>query len=271
MSTQSIGLRMTALAAAVLLAAGAAQADPHATNVVSYEAGTGAAAGYGDPNTVLGPPERFTGEGVWPGDVTMFNSAWGTDEIVSIGEGGSLVVQFDHQVMDHSANPFGLDFIVFGNTGFADSSYPNGIAGGLLGNEPGAVRVSQDNVTWYDLVGVEVDTLWPTQGYTDSSGPYADDGTAPSDATKPVDPSLDWNGKTYAQLLAGYDGSAGGTGIDISSTGLSWIQYVEISVPDDAGYSTEIDAFSDVAPEPATVMLVALGAAGTLCRRRRRQ
>jgi hypothetical protein len=266
MDTHSIGLRIILAAAMVALAAGAVRAGPYATAVVSYDAGTGAVAGYDDPDTVLGPPERFTGEGVWPGDVTLFNPPWGTDEIVSIGEGGSLVVEFDHDVTDDPANPYGVDLLVFGNTGFIDSG---GTAGGLFGNGPGAVRVSQDNVTWHPLAGVVVDDVWPTQGYTDSSGPYAADGTTPSDATKPVDPSLDWNGKTYAELLAAYDGSAGGTGIDISPTGLPWIRYVEIRVPAGAGSAAEIDALADVAPEPATLALLAVGAAAVLRRRRR--
>lgn len=267
MCTQSIQRRTMLLAAAMAaVAAGAVRAGPYAAAVVSYDAGTGAAAGYDDPNTVIGPPERFTGEGVWPGDVTLFNPPWGTDEIVSIGEGGSLVVEFDHQVTDDAANPYGVDLLVFGNTGFVDAG---GAASGLFGSGPGGVRVSQDNALWHDLPGVEVDSLWPTQGYTDSSGPYAADGTTPSDATKPVNPSLEWVGKTFADLLAAYDGSAGGTGIDIGPTGLPWIRYVEISVPAGAGQAAEIDALADVAPEPATLGLLALGAAAMLRRRRR--
>jgi len=266
MTGRMFAAMVLATGAAIALAAGAGRADPFATAVVSYTAGTGAAAGYDDPTTALGGPERFTGEGVWPGDVTMFNPPWGTDELVSIGEGGSLIVAFDHPVTDAPANPYGLDLLVFGNTGFIDSG---GTAGGLFGSGAGTVRVSQDGSTWYPLAGVEADGVWPTQGYTDSSGPYAADGSTPSDATKPVAPSVTWSGKTYAELLAAYDGSAGGTGIDLGPTGLPWIQYVEISVPVGAGSAAEIDALADVAPEPGTLALLAVGAGAALARRRR--
>jgi len=250
--------------------AGVASASPYATQVVSYTAGSNAVSGYADPSTVLGSPERYTGEGVWPGDVTMFNGPWGTDEVVSIGAGGSLVVAFDHPVMDHPSNPYGLDLLIFGNAFFDDPLY-NGVAGGISSAEPAKVAVSQDGITWYDIAGVFGDDLFPTQGYTDTSGPYGSDGKTPSDFTKPVDPSIAWTGKSYGDILALYNGSGGGTGIDIAGTGLSWIQYVKVY--QDAGdtWSAEIDAFADVAPEPATMMLLLGGAVTTLAIRRRRR
>ena len=81
-----------------------AAASPWGFAVVSYDPGLGAAPGYQNPATALGAPERFTGEGVFPGAVTMFNSAFGTDEIVSIGEGGHLTVRFDQPVLDGPGN-----------------------------------------------------------------------------------------------------------------------------------------------------------------------
>ncbi len=263
------------LAAGVLAAFGAVSsvhAGPYAVEVVAYDPGTNPAPGYTDPSAALGPPERTTGEGTpWPGDVTMFNPAWGTDEIVSIGEGGRLVLRFDHPVRDDPANPFGLDLIVFGNAAFWDGDYPNGVAVGLFGNGAGRLRVSQDGLAWFDLPGAEVDTLWPTQGYADTSGPYGADGTVPADPTRPVDPSIEWMGLGYADLLAAYDGSAGGTGIDIAPAGLPWIRFVEVSVPVGAGGPVEIDAVADVVPEPAAVLLVLVGGGAALLRRRLRR
>jgi len=258
---------LTAMAALVLASGGVATAGPYATTVVSYTPGSNATPGYGDPSTVLGSPERYTGEGVWPGDVTMFNGPWGTDEVVSIGAGGSLVVAFDHAVQDRPGNPYGLDLIIFGNAFFDDPSY-NGIAGGISSAEPAKVAVSQDGITWYDIAGVFGDDLFPTQGYTDTSGPYGLNGKTPSDFTKPVDPAIAWNGKSYGDILALYDGSGGGTGVDISGTGLSWIQYVKVYQDATDTWSAEIDAFADVAPEPATLTLLALGAGAALRRRR---
>jgi hypothetical protein len=81
-----------------------------------------------------------------------------------------------------------------------------------------------------------------------------------------VDPSIAWTGKTYTEILALYGGSGGGTGIDISVTGLSWIQYVKVYQDVTDTWSAEIDAFADVAPEPATLALLVLGAGVALRR-----
>ena len=59
--------------------------DPFADQWIAYEPGENAAKGFTDPQTSLGSPERFTGEGIFPGVVSAFNPAFGTDEIVSIG------------------------------------------------------------------------------------------------------------------------------------------------------------------------------------------
>ena len=254
-----------------VLAVGA-MASPYATQVIAYQAGSNAASGYTDPSTALGEPSRVTAG--WPSgetDVTMFNAAWKPDQIVSIGAGGYLVLGFDHPVYDDPSNPYGIDLLVFGNAFFSDSDYPNGVAGGIWA-EPANISVSQDRQTWYDISSVTADNLFPTQGYTDTSGPYANDGTNPSNFLKPVDPNIEWQGKTYSELLALYDGSGGGTGVDISETGLEWIQYVKLWQPEGDSWSAEIDGVADVAPVPipAAVWLLGsglLGLIGIRCKR----
>ena len=96
-------------AGCLLTVTGAGFAGPYASTVVSFEAGSGGAVGYDDPTVALGPPERFTGEGVFPSVVSLASSPFGTDEIVSIGSGGHLTVAFDEPVLDDPANPFGVD------------------------------------------------------------------------------------------------------------------------------------------------------------------
>ncbi len=257
-----------------------AEAGVFATEVVSYDTGTSANPPelehptYVNPLMALGEPTRSTAG--WPpgtsADVTPFNGPWQATELVSIGRGGWLTVKFDSPVEDHPQNPFGVDLVVFGNAAFMDTAWPNGVAGtpaALFGAETSTVSVSQDGLTWVNVPGADADGWWPTLGYTDSSGPYAGDGTVPTDFTQPVNPAADADGKTFAELVALYDGSGGGTGVDLAGTGLDWIQYVRVSVPASNAFDVEIDAFSDVAPEPATLGLLALGAAAALRRRRR--
>lgn len=228
--------------------------DPFADEVISYDQGANPAEGYTDPTTALGAPERFTGEGVFPSVVSPFSPPFGLDEIVSIGAGGHLTLRFDIPVEDDDLNPFGIDLIVFGNAGFIDSNWPAGVVGGLFSDDRGLIEVSDDGITWYS-VNEEADSLFPTCGYLDS-GPYDDvPGVVETDFTAPVDPGLtiaDFMGLGYAEVLALYDGSGGGTGIDIHQTGLIQISYVRITSPIEVGLSVEIDGMSDVTPlEPS--------------------
>ncbi len=263
---------------AVILAPGVvASADDYATSLIGYVEGSNAVAGYNDPNAALGVPSRITGG--WPSgdvDVTVFNAPWQTDQIVSLGAGGSLIVGFDHPVMNAPSNPYGIDLLIFGNTYCIDSSYPNGIANGIQ-EEAGRIQVSQDGSTWYEIPNVFADTGLPTQGYADTSGPYGADGTVVSSFTNPVDPTFDLTGLTYAEILAGYNGSGGGVGVDLGTAvddfgqpvSLDWIQYVKVSQDANDTWSTEIDAFADVVPEPATMGMLAVGFLGLLRRFRR--
>jgi hypothetical protein len=235
-----------------------AAASPWAFEVIRYDA-TGATPGYTDAATALGAPSTDTGFG----DVSLINPPFSTAQLVSIGVGGELVVRFESPVTDDPDNPFGLDLIVFGNAFFTHPG--TGIIDGFFDADLATIAVSADDVTWHDLPVVAADGLFPTNAFVDTSPPTgfdnASDGTVLSDFTRPVDPSLtagDFTGLGFAAAVALYAGSGGGTGVDISSTGLSSIEYVRIT----AGASTaEIDAFADVAsaPEPAAAGLILLG------------
>ncbi|MDG1137492.1 MAG: hypothetical protein P8N28_04440, partial [Phycisphaerales bacterium] len=106
--------------------------NPWADSVVSFDEGIGGSAGYNIPEVALGEPSRFTGEDVWPGVVSPFNTPWLADEIVSIGAGGSIVVSFVEPVQNELGNPWGIDLIIFGNTGCVDNAYPKGVVGGVF-------------------------------------------------------------------------------------------------------------------------------------------
>ncbi len=244
-----------------------------ANEFVSYEAGIGAAPGYDNPLTALGSPERFTGEGIFPAVVSPFNPPWATNEIVSIGAGGHLTVRFDTPIVNHALNPFGIDFIIFTNVGFIDDSFPQGIVGGVFGNDGGIVEVSANGTDWVTVTDVMANGLFPTMGYLDA-GPYdTSEGAVETDFTRPIDPSLsfaDFLGRDYAGVMSLYDGSGGGTGIDLNGTGLSAISYIRISNPGDATMSIEIDGFARVTAIPGPGTLAMLPGVALVFRRRRR-
>ena len=256
------------LAASGLTAARApdAAAAPWADAVVDYAPGTTAQPGYTTPSVALGSPERVTGEIFgFPSNVTMFNPPFGNDEIVSIGEGGHLTVHMGQPVINDPAHLYGVDLIVFGKAAFEDADYPNGQQfnpARLFGSQPLFVEVSADGSSWFP-VAPRANSLFPTQGFLDAAANGDGPASNPTNFLRPVNPSLtlaDFNGLSYAQSLALYDGSGGGTPIDIGPTGMASVSFVRISLPDDGNPATslrgEIDAFAAV-PEPTSLAFIA--------------
>jgi len=101
--------------------------SPFITNVVRVDYGAG--AGFGQtsfPTVVEGPPK---GGGCCQGSLN----------VLSLGTGGSIVVEFGQTIVDGP----GADFIVFENVFDigGDPQIPNA--------DPGAVEVSADGVNWF--------------------------------------------------------------------------------------------------------------------------
>ncbi len=253
----------------------------YAAAVVSYDAGTTPATDYvGSPLSylpgALGAPERFTGEGSWPGAVTPFNPPFASDEIVSVGEGGQLTLRLSHYAIPQAGGP---EIGVFTNAGLIDVDYPNGRAAtpaGAFGVDSAVVEVSADGSAWVGLGEVTFDM--PTNGYTDLTlGASSTPGSAASDFQQPFTATLaDFDGLAYydaggPDMLDLLAGTGGGTWLDISGTGLAQVGYVRFSVADDASGATwlnfEIDAVSishaamgaAVVPEPAAIILLGAG------------
>lgn len=209
--------------------------------IVEYSPGTGFTPGYTNARSVLGEPSRVT-PGTYGGPVTPFSPAYLPSQLVSIGEGGSLTVKFDQAVHNHPQNRFGIDFILFGNSGFIitnefDLATFNWVGtpatdGSIFGGGEGrtVVSVSQDGANFYPLnpaAAPAVDAGLPTDGA--------------GDFTVPADPALtpaDFAGLTEAEISAFYLGSAGGSGYDLATAQdargnrvrLQWIRYVRIQV-----------------------------------------
>ncbi len=248
-----------------------------ATTVIAYHSGTGFATEFGtgapytDSTTALGAPAAAT-TGEFGAPITPFNAPYEKEQIVSLGEGGSLTVQFAKPIQNNAANPYGIDFMIFGSAGFIDTDWPNGVTdgtGSIFGSNSGGVtRVYVGNSTgnMYLLnpsLAPIVDGMFPT----DASGNFH----------SPVNPSFNnasFANKTMAEISAMYGGSAGGTGFDLAwavdglnnPVTLDNIQFIRVDV---LSGRSEIDAFSAVmVPEPSIFVLAALGGSFILLTRR---
>ncbi len=246
----------------------AAQAQ-FAGNVISYAPGSGAAAGFDQPASALGEPSRFTVH-QFGGPVDPTNPPFLAEQIVSIGAGGFLTLQFSGPVRNDAGNPYGLDFIVYGNAGFILTDFEAGITSGELfgAAAPGSTRVSvsADNAQYFTLdlsLAPTVDRYFPTDG----AGTFG----------VPVNPAwanaTAFAGGDLADIRSAYGGSAGGAGFDIgwardgggNPVHLSEIQFVRIDV---TGGAVEVDGVAAV-PEPSTWALLGAGALLALVRKRR--
>lgn len=252
---------------------------PWAYHVVDYTPGDTIDRTWGDnipfTNTtaVIGAPQR---RDAWGTDFNPFYGPYALDQICSIGAGGELVLAFDHAVSNDVDNPYGADFIIFGNTFFSNDQYSPDAADDIIGADPGEIRVSQDGSNWVQVVGLSADTAFPSMGYENTvTGSYYDPawgttfwsfygGTQPTDFLKPVDPAATWLGKGLVELQAIYDGSGGGTPVDFGATGLAWIRYVKISQPTNDWWATDIHALADVEPIRSVSLNVQAGVGGTV-------
>ncbi len=215
--------KLFSLALAGLAFVSTSGGSPYAAAVVNYNPGSGYATGYTNTYTVLGQPSTADSYG---DPVDPFDPAWQTNQILSIGAGGWVTIEFDRPVVHH---PDGnRDFIIFGNSFFEVTNYSATnapwITDGDVINDAGQtqVSVSRDGMTFYPLNPV----LAPTANYlypTDASG----------DFQLPVNPALapsNFAGLTLTGIRALYNGSAGGASYD-----LAWAQDTNgnpVSLPD---------------------------------------
>jgi hypothetical protein len=268
---KKIQLFMLALASALFVPA--ITRAQFADTVVSYTQGTldPNYANYNDPTAALGAPSQVT-PGEYGGPVDPFDPPYLPSQIVGVGTGGSLTLQFNTPILNNPGNPFGIDFIVFGHAGFyiANGDYSGGgITDGSLftsGTADVQVSVSADGVTFYKLnpaLTPQVDGLFPTDG---SGNPLV--------AVNPNLTASNFNGLGLSGIRSLYAGSAGGAGFNLGwavdgnnqSVTLPSVDYVRLDVLGD-GTPAYIDAIS-VVPEPTTLALAITGAGLFLLRRR---
>lgn len=253
-------------------------ASPYAAAVVSYNPGVGYNAGTITSSAVLGEPSRTTDDTYYKGPVDPFNPAYTASQIVSLGSGGSVVVQFDTPITRDAGHLYGMDFIIFGGAGFAwtnavDEAWnPIGTPrtdGSMFSVNASSTRVSvsQNGTDYYTLDTTKapvVEGLFPMDG----AGNFQ----------KPVNPALtaaSFAGASLADVRALYAGSGGGASYSLAwaqdgggqPVSLSSVSYVRVDV---LSGKVELDGFAAV-PEPSTWALGLLGAGGMLLWRRKRE
>lgn len=250
----------------LVLAAGSALCTPFAVSpVIDYTPGLGN-GGFSDSSLALHTPVG--------GLVNFPNST----SVVSLGDHGSITLAFDHDAQDDSRNPYGLDFIVFGNAFF------RGGDPAFRWQEPAFVEISQDNSMWYLILpsklpsnmvgGVDTgDSHTILRGYAEYTPTLA----CPSNRTNEefyTVPDRPSNPETSANLPVDAV-SGGGDAMDIAwavvqsapgvpapdgqghtiPAGIAWFRYIRLTdvLEDDTNptygrITADIDAVSDIAP-----------------------
>lgn len=251
-------------------------ANDFATEVVEYVEGNASeydwisGLPFDNPANSLGRPTVDTTGENWKIPVSTkvpvvnVYGAFRSFELVTVGDGGRLILRFNNPVRDDENNLYGIDLIVFGNaqqetgTGlFWENKDPSTFwvnSSELIADEA-IVSVSQDGVNWYSYTnGPYADSFAPTFGRVyDPNNPDQSIGSwnlwwgQATDPTQPLNPALtaaNFVGKTVAQISQMYGESAGGTGFDLGESGMEWIQYVKIVGRN--GNTPEVDAVADV-------------------------
>ena len=251
---------LSVLIGLLALAGASLQAANYADLVVAYHPGydpgslTHAAA-------VLGEPSRETADPQWGTfPVDPFSPPYLASQLVALGSGGSLVVRLEHPLTDDPRNPFGLDFLVFGNAFFQLNGDWTTTSGFLGGTNSGTtlVSVSHDGIAYYPLapeLAPNPDNWHPT----DHAG-------APDLPVNPALTTTDFTGRDLAGIRELYHGSAGGTGYDLAwardeqgnPIQLPFVRYLRFDQPSGTAQFDAVSAisppwsvFADFATDPA--------------------
>jgi hypothetical protein len=273
---KGLGIQIPFLVGYFFLAAAAGAHDydvgDFASEIVDYNGPFGMSP-YDEPNAVLGKPTTWVYDD-WE-ELTyacslVSGAAWtdpeGNKLVTTLEEGAEIVA-------DDPCNPYGLDFIVFGNSFFkADGTVEPGtdmetyflLSPASIYADMVLVSVAQGpSGPWYAFAdGPYADDLFPTNAFAwdSNTGDWGDE----LDWLKPVNPSLslsDFDGLSAADAIELYDGSAGGTGFDLKelepndyaaltaepNSGQKWVQYIKVAYLPGGSYAGEIDGFADVA------------------------
>lgn len=222
------------------------------------------ASPYNDPTAVLNRPTlQFFDpyDGAVTDRVSIIDDPYnvtpdGNDVITVVENGGQITVKMGRKIYNDPNNPYGVDFIVYGNSFFSASDTSGSVSdatdlnAALLGSgyfgHTNVVSVSQDGTNWFTYGTTSA--AFPDEAYRwdDTNDSWTDEEMNPN---KPLNPSVYTNNFAGVSVASGLDlfnGASGGTGYSLSASGLPWIQYVRIQPV--AGTYTVIDAIAAVNP-----------------------
>jgi hypothetical protein len=192
--------------------------------------------------------------------------------LLTLGAGSDVIVRFDPPVTNCPANPHGIDLLVFGNAFYSaagavsDDADMNTLllTGGVFAeqlkvsvspgytSQPGESPADPDTWPWHRYeTGPYADTAFPTHAFRwdRATAAWTED---LMDFSKPVNPAMESviraGGLTAADALDLYDGSGGGTGLDLAESGFDWIRFVRVDGLDAGFAEGEIDAFAAALP-----------------------
>ena len=256
------------------LSASVARGTVFASGVVAGQS-SGFVSPWDNPLVALGAPSRLNGVGSpFPGVLTPFNPNYEAIDVVDINAGGQLTLQFPNFINVGG----GAEVGVVSNNLFIDSTFTgtNGatasvFGSGATGGGSAEVLVSNNGATWHSI-GVHTFDR-PANAYTDETDAYqSTPGNNPSDFGIPfTHPISDFNGLNFTQTLALFGNSGGGTWLDLGSSGLSQVDYIQFKVSTgklviDSVAINNADVGSAV-PEPGLGLIFVAGAM-VLVRRR---
>lgn len=220
-----------------------AHAGEFVSAVPDYTEGTFATVGgthYTDTSGAVGQPSPIVGAGTaFAGILSPFEAHYQTDQLVAIGRGGTITLQFAQPMAVTGSPQIGI----FTKISLLDMDYPNGSAGavattdamGEFGAERTAVvEVASHANDFHSLGRVFFDD--PTNYYANATSPYQFPSPSPAQLASFDKPFIgspsDFNNDSFSGILSQLDGSAGGTWISVpTNLGLSDIQFVRLSDP----------------------------------------
>ena len=115
------------------------------------------------PSSVVSylPIGQFAQSSGWGSSVGKFTNGYASTGVSLGAFGGYIEFKFNDGITNDPENPYGVDFVVYGN---AFTNNP----------EAGAVQVSEDGVTWYELAGSRYyDGNFNPSGATQAAGKFS--------------------------------------------------------------------------------------------------